>query len=253
MHFAFPRSGNEFWVKLAVRRRVKQQLVLIPGLLCDALLWQPQVARLADIAECWVADHTRSDAIGKVATDVLDQAPFSEFALAGLSMGGYVAFEILRQAPQRVRKLALLDTSARADTPEQSQSRRGFISLAERGRFLGVTDALLPMLVHPSRLGDRELVATIKEMAKNTGREAFIREERAIMGRSDSQPILGGITCPTLVLCGRQDALTPRERHEEMAQAIPGSTLEIIENCGHLSTLERPAEVSAALRRWASA
>jgi pimeloyl-ACP methyl ester carboxylesterase len=165
-------------------------------------------------------------------------------------MGGYAALEILRQAPDRVRKLALLDTSARADTAEQSQKRLDFISLAERGRFLGVTDALLPTFVHPSRLNDRELVATVKKMAKNTGREAFIREERAIVSRADSLPVLGVITCPVLVLCGRQDALTPLERHEEMARAIPGSKLEIIENCGHLSTLERPAEVSDALRRW---
>jgi len=230
----------------------RQPLVLIPGLLCDALMWQPQVAALADIAECWIADHTRSDTMGKVATDVLDQAPFPEFALAGLSMGGYVALEILRRARRRVRRLALLDTSARADTPEQSQSRRGFISLAERGRFRGVTNALLPMLVHPSRVGDPQLVTTIKTMAKNTGQEAFIREERAIMSRTDGLPILGGIACPTLVLCGRQDALTPLERHEEMARTIPGSKLEIIEDCGHLSTLERPAEVNAALRRWLS-
>jgi len=228
----------------------KQQLVLIPGLLCDARLWQAQAKALADIAECWVADHTRSDTMAAVADDVLRDSPFREFALAGLSMGGYAALEILRQAPDRVRKLALLDTSARADTAEQSQKRLDFISLAERGRFLGVTDALLPTFVHPSRLNDRELVTTVKRMAKNTGREAFIREERAIVSRADSLPVLGVITCPVLVLCGRQDALTPLERHEEMARAIPGSKLEIIENCGHLSTLERPAEVSEALRRW---
>jgi pimeloyl-ACP methyl ester carboxylesterase len=228
----------------------KQQLVLIPGLLCDALLWQAQTKALADIAECWIADHTRSDTMAAIADDVLRDSPFREFALAGLSMGGYAALEILRQAPDRVRKLALLDTSARADTAEQSQKRLDFISLAERGRFLGVTDALLPTFVHPSRLNDRELVATVKKMAKNTGREAFIREERAIVSRADSLPVLGVITCPVLVLCGRQDALTPLERHEEMARAIPGSKLEIIENCGHLSTLERPAEVSDALRRW---
>jgi len=232
--------------------RARQQLVLIPGLLCDALVWQAQVAALSDIAECWIADHTRSHTMREIAAQVLRHAPFREFALAGFSMGGYVAFEILRQARHRVRRLALLDTSARTDTPEQSQRRLGFISLAERGRFLGVTDALLPMLVHPSRLGDPELVATIKKMAKETGVEGFIREERAIMSRTDSLSILSSITCPTLVLCGRQDALAPLERHEEMARAIPGSRLEIIEACGHLSTLERPAEVSAALRRWLS-
>lgn len=227
-----------------------RQLVLIPGLLCDALMWQPQATALANIAECWVADHSRSETMAEIAAEVLRDAPFEKFALAGLSMGGYVALEILRQAPHRVLKLALLDTSARADTPEQSQRRLSFISLAERGRFLGVTEALLPVFVHPSRLGDPQLVATVKKMAEGTGREAFIREERAIMSRADGRPHLGEIRCPTLVLCGRQDAITPVERHEEMARAIVGSKLEIIEDCGHLSTLERPGEVSAALKDW---
>jgi pimeloyl-ACP methyl ester carboxylesterase len=233
-----------------VNTPAKQGLVCVPGLLCDELLWQPQTAALADLAECWNADHMRADTMAGVAAGVLREAPFEKFALAGLSMGGYVALEIVRQAKHRVIKLALLDTSARADTPEQSRKRKAFISLAERGRFLGVTDALLPMLVHPGRLADRELVATIKKMAKNTGKEAFVREERAIMSRADSLPWLRTIACPTLVLCGRQDALTPLERHEEMARAIAGSKLEIIEDCGHLSTLERPGEVNAALRRW---
>jgi pimeloyl-ACP methyl ester carboxylesterase len=181
---------------------------------------------------------------------VLREAPFEKFALAGLSMGGYVALEMMRQAAHRVLKLALLDTSARADTPEQTRKRRDFISLAERGRFLGITHALLPLLVHRSHLANQELVSTIKEMAKNTGKDAFIRQERAIISRTDSLPLLERIACPTLVLCGRQDALTPLERHEEMAERIPGSRLEIVEDCGHLSAMERPAETSAALRRW---
>jgi pimeloyl-ACP methyl ester carboxylesterase len=231
----------------------RQSLVLVPGLLCDASLWRAQAAALADLAECWIADHTRSDTMAGVATDVLRDAPFQKFALAGLSMGGYVALEMLRQARHRVLRLALLDTSARPDLPEQLHKRRDFISLAERGRFLGVTDALLPMLVHPSRLADSELVASVKQMAKNIGKEAFIRQERAIMSRADSRPHLASIRCPALVLCGRQDALTPPDRHEELAAGIPGAKLEIIEDCGHLSTLERPAEVSAALRRWLAA
>jgi len=231
----------------------RQCLVLVPGLLCDASLWRAQAAALADLAQCWIADHTRSETMAGVATDVLRDAPFQKFALAGLSMGGYVALEMLRQARHRVLKLALLDTSARPDTPEQLQKRRDFISLAERGRFLGVTDALLPMLVHPTRLADSELVASVKQMAKNIGKEAFIRQERAIMSRADSRPHLAGIRCPALVLCGRQDALTPPDRHEELAAGISGAKLEIIEDCGHLSTLERPAEVGAALRGWLAA
>ena len=231
----------------------RHALVLVPGLLCNERLWRPQIAALADIADCWIADHVGSDTMGGVAADLIRAAPFETFALAGLSMGGYVALEVVRQAKDRVVRLALLDTSALADTAQQSQKRRDFISLAERGRFLGVTKALLPSLVHASRLVDAELVEVIKQMARDTGKEAFIRQERAIMSRVDSLPLLRGIECPTLVLCGRQDALTPLERHEEMARAIPGAVLEVIETCGHLSTLEKPLEVSAALRRWLGA
>src|SRR5262249_15111648 len=146
--------------------------------------------------KCWVADHTRSDTMAGVAADVLSDAPFERFALAGLSMGGYVALEMIRQAAHRVDRLALLDTSARADTPEPLEKRRGLIALARRGRFIGVTQALLPLFIHSSRLGDEKLVATVKEMARNIGRDAFIRQEQAIMTRADSLPLLPAIRCP---------------------------------------------------------
>ena len=231
----------------------KIPLVLIPGLLCDAQLWQPQVDNLADIADIWIADHTRSDTMAGVARDVLAGAPFASFALAGLSMGGYIALEIMRQASHRVAKLALLDTAAGPELPEQTQKRLGFIALAERGKFLSVTDALLPLLVHPSRLGEPALTGVIKSMAKNIGKEAFVRQQHAIMSRDSSLPLLASIGCPTLALCGRQDALTPLARHEEIAAGVRNAQLEIIEDCGHLSTLEKPAEVNAALRRWLNA
>ena len=231
----------------------KPGLVLIPGLLCDALLWKAQIEALDGQIKCWVADHTRSDTMAGVAADVLRDAPFERFALAGLSMGGYVAFEILRQAAHRVDRLALLDTSARADTQEQREKREGLIALAERGRFIGVAQALLPLFLHSERLADEKLVTTVKEMARNTGKEAFIRQERAIMSRADSLPLLPSLGCATLVLCGAQDALTPPEWHQEMAKAIPGARLCVVKDCGHLSTLERPAEVSEALRRWLQA
>jgi len=234
-------------------RTVKPGLVLIPGLLCDALLWRSQVEALEPDFQCWVADHTRSDTIAGVASDVLLDAPFERFALAGLSMGGYVAFEIVRRAAYRVQRLALLDTSARADTSEQRGKREAFIAFAKRGRFAGVTQLLLPLYVHGDRLGDPELVNTLKEMARNIGRDAFIRQEQAIMSRPDSLPLLAAIACPTLVLCGRQDALTPLERHEEIARGISGATLKVLERCGHLSPLERPAEVTEALRAWLAA
>jgi len=225
-------------------------LVLIPGLLCDAQLWQPQVKDLADVADIWICDHTRSNTMAGVAADVLTDAPFATFALAGLSMGGYICLEIMRQAPQRVTRLALLDTAANAEQPEQSRRRIAFIELAQRGRFHDVTDKLLPLLVHPARLEESPLTETIKSMARNIGKDAFIRQENAIMSRTDKLPQLAAIACPTLVLCGRQDMLTPLARHEEIAAGIQGARLEVIDDCGHLSTLERPAAVNAALRRW---
>lgn len=235
-----------------MRRAAGSGLVLVPGLLCDALLWKAQVEALSGKIKCWVADHTRSDTMHGVAADVLRDAPFERFALAGLSMGGYVALEVMRQAAPRVDRLALLDTSARADTSEQLRKREGLIALAERGRFVGVTHALLPLYIHRNRLGDQKLVDTVKEMSRNIGHDAFIRQERAIMSRTDSLPLLPTIACPTLVLCGRQDAVAPLGRHEEMAGGIPGATMRVIEECGHLSTLEKPAEVSDALKGWLS-
>jgi pimeloyl-ACP methyl ester carboxylesterase len=228
-------------------------LVLIPGLLCDAQLWRPQAEGLADVADVWIADHTRSDIMAGVARDVLADAPYPRFALAGLSMGGYIALEIMRQAPQRVSKLALLDTAAGAEQPEQTRRRMDLIGLAERGDFPGVTAALLPLLISGARLGERSLTDTIKSMAANIGKDAFIRQQKAIMSRSESLSLLAAIACPTLVLCGRQDALTPPARHEEIAAGIRGARLEVIEDCGHLSTLEKPDQVNAALRRWLAA
>src|SRR5258708_5796472 len=157
---------------------IKQGLVLVPGLLCDGLMWRPQLAALAAVADFLGAHHNPPQTMAGGAADLVPGAPLRKFALAGLSMGGYVALEMMRQAAHRVLKLALLDTSARADTPEQSQKRRDFISLAERGRFLGITHALLPLLVHRSHLANQELVSTISEMAKYNGKDAFIRPER---------------------------------------------------------------------------
>jgi pimeloyl-ACP methyl ester carboxylesterase len=228
----------------------KTPLVLVPGLLCDALLWRPQIEGLADVADCWVADHTRHETMADIAHAILADAPFRHFALAGLSMGGYIAFEIMRRAPERVRKLALLDTVASPDTPEKTEGRRNLMALAERGKFVGVSNSLIPLFIHPSRVADAGLTALIRTMARNIGRRGFLRQERAIIGRVDSRPFLEAIACPTLVLCGREDVVTPLAAHEEMARAIPGTVLEVIEDCGHLSTLERPTEVNAALARW---
>lgn len=227
----------------------KTPLVLLPGLLCDAALWHGQVAGLADVADSWVADLTRDDSFVTMARRVLQAAP-AKFALAGLSMGGYCAFEVMRQAPERVLRLALLDTGARADTPEQTSRRRGLIELAEKGEFKGVTPRLLPLLVHPDRLKEKDLVGEVMAMAERIGKDAFLRQQRAIMGRVDSRPSLANIKCPTLVLCGRHDLLTPPALAEEIAAGIPGARLDLIDHCGHLSTMERPEAVTAELRQW---
>ena len=226
-------------------------LVLVPGLLCDKRLWQPQAERLADLPDPIIANVIGDGSVSEMARSVLDAAPSAgRFALAGLSMGGYVALEVMRVAPERVARLALLDTSARADTPEQTSERRELIELAEKGRFEEVPRRLLPRMLHPDRLDDERLTSTVFGMADAVGPEAFVRQEEAITGRPDSRETLLGIACPTLVLCGREDALTPLPLHEEMASLIPGSRLRVVEKCGHLSTLERPEAVTAALREW---
>jgi pimeloyl-ACP methyl ester carboxylesterase len=224
-------------------------LILLPGLLDDAALWQPQVDGLGEVARSIVADLTLDGSLAAMAGRALASAP-PKFALAGLSMGGYVAQEIMRQAPERVLRLALLDTSARSDTPEQTARRRGLIELSEKGEFKGVTPRLLPMLLHPARLEDRPLTELVMAMAERVGKAAFLRQQKAIMGRPDGREDLRRIACPTLILCGRQDALTPLALHEEIAGLVPGATLTVIEDCGHLSTLEKPISVTAALRRW---
>jgi len=227
----------------------KTSLILLPGLLCDAALWRHQRQGLADIADIAVADLAEDDSMAGMADRALAAAP-ARFALAGLSMGGYVAQEIMRRAPDRVERLALLDTSARADNEEQTSRRRGLIELASKGTFKGVTPRLLPYLIHPDRMDDAPLVDTVMGMAARIGRDAFLRQQRAIMGRIDGREDLRRVACPTLILCGAEDALTPPKVHREMAERIPHARLVIVENCGHLSTLERPEEVTAAMREW---
>ena len=225
-------------------------LILVPGLLCTDALWRAQVEGLADVARGMVtAEHARHTDIGAMAAAILAAAP-PRFALAGLSFGGYIAFEIMRRAPHRVDRLALLDTTAREDAEERRKLRRDLIKQAQVGRFLGVTDKLLPNFIHPDRLGDQELVDTVKQMALSVGRDGFIRQQTAIIGRPDSRRDLADIDCPVLILVGRQDVLTPLEVHEEMQAAIPGAELCIIEDSGHLPTMERPDAVNQAMRQW---
>ncbi|MDH3703569.1 MAG: alpha/beta hydrolase [Alphaproteobacteria bacterium] len=224
-------------------------LLLVPGLLCDAALWRHQAEHLGDIADISVGETTRDETMPAMARRVLERAP-SAFALAGLSMGGYVCLEIMRQAPERVRRLALLDTAAIADDAARRKQRQDLTTLAETGKFKGVTPRLLPLLIHPERLDDAALTGEVMAMAGRVGKAAFLMQQRAILSRTDSRPGLGAIDVPTLVLCGRQDALTPVARHVEMASAIPGARLGVIEDCGHLSTMERPEAATALMRDW---
>jgi pimeloyl-ACP methyl ester carboxylesterase len=225
------------------------ELLLVPGLLCTTALWAPQTAALADVATLSVADHTRHDTMQGIAAAILAAAP-KTFALAGLSMGGYIAYEILRQAPQRVTRLALLDTGYRADLPERREQRRALMALAEREGPRKAQETLLSVLIHPSRMADKGLVETVLQMGADTGTDTFKRQQMALMTRPDSAPLLAGIRCPTLVIVGEQDALTPPQLSREIAAGIAGARLEIIPECGHLSTLERPERVNRALREW---
>lgn len=227
----------------------KPCLLLLPGLLNDARLWEHQVEHLSAVVSPVVADLTGAESIALLASEALAQAPAERFYLAALSMGGYVALEIMRQAPDRVRGLALLDTMARPDTQESTEARHRLMAIAEED-FGRVNEMLMPRLVHPDRLDDPGLKTVIDAMARDLGKEVFLRQQRAIIDRIDSRPYLSRIQCPTLVLCGREDIIAPVEIHEEMAEAIPNASLVVIEHCGHLSPLERPEQITRAMRSW---
>jgi pimeloyl-ACP methyl ester carboxylesterase len=212
-------------------------------------LWSHQLRDLADQALITVADLTRADSITAMAESLLTAAP-ERFALAGHSMGGYVAFEVMRRAPQRVTRLALVNSSARADTPEQTRRRRGLITQASMGVFRGITPRLLPNFVHPDRLADQALAQTVMAMTQRVGRDVFIRQQEAIIARRDSRPGLGSIACQTLVVAGAQDQQTPPALAQEMSALIPNARLAILERTGHLAPLEQPEALTALLRGW---
>jgi len=226
-------------------------ILLVPGLTCSARLYAAQIPALWRFGPVAVAAHTHDDTMEAIARRILADAP-PRFALAGLSMGGYIALEIMRQAPERVDRLALLDTNARDDSPEAQEKRRANIALADGGRFDEAIELVWPMLVHPDRHNDALLKQIHVAMCHDVGAEAYVRQQRAILGRMDSRPLLAAIRCPTLVLVGEQDELTPPFLSEEMAAGIPGAKLVTVPHCGHLSTLEQPDAVNAALVEWMS-
>jgi pimeloyl-ACP methyl ester carboxylesterase len=223
--------------------------VLVPGLTCSARLYAAQIPALWRFGPVVIADHTRDITMTGIARRILASAP-PRFALAGLSMGGYIALEIMRQAPERVARLALLDTGARADMPEMTERRHGLMALAKGGRYAEIPDRAFPLYVHRDRRGDETLKRIVLAMAEETGLEGYLRQQQAIMSRPDSRPGLAAIGCPTLVLVGEGDEATPPELAREIAAGIAGSRLVIIPDSGHLSTLEQPEAVTAALVEW---
>jgi pimeloyl-ACP methyl ester carboxylesterase len=224
-------------------------LILVPGLLCSARLYASQVAALWPHGQVAIADHRRDADMAAIAARILADAP-PRFALAGLSMGGYIAFAMMRQAPERIARLALLDTSARPDTPEQQAGRDKFIAMAEAGQLNDIVQTLTPRFLHPDHADNETFKGVIRAMAQETGAEAFVRQTKAIKSREDSRPLLAKINCPTLVLVGDADVLTPPDLAQEIAAGIAGSKLVVVPNCGHLSTIEKPDAVDKALTEW---
>lgn len=224
-------------------------LVLIPGLGCTDALFTAQIAALLADRKVTIGDHMRHDTMADIAAHILAAAP-AKFALAGLSMGGYISLEIMRQAPERVERLALLDTSARADTAEKIELRQDALRLAAAGKYAAVCHATLDLSIAKSRHGDTALKADIAKMSVDTGADVWAQQIHAIIGRKNSVPLLGEISCPTLVVVGDEDELTPPDLAAEMADGIASARLEVIADCGHMSSMERPEIVTDLFRNW---
>lgn len=226
-----------------------EPLVLLPGMMCDARLFGPQIDALSSDTAVMVAPITQAECVEDIAAQLLEQLP-AKFALGGLSMGGIVAMEVLRRAPDRVTRLALMDTNPLAETPQVAASREPQIVAARSGRMLDVMrEEMKPNYLAP---GPRraDVLDLVMEMARTLGPEIFVRQSRALQRRPDQQSTLRKCKIPTLVLCGVHDALCPVRRHEFMAELIPHATLRVLDGAGHLPTLEQPEAVTDALRRW---
>ncbi len=224
-------------------------ILLVPGLVSSPRIYTPVIPALWRFGPVAVANHIRDDSMGAIARRILAEAP-PRFALAGHSMGGYIAFEIVRQAPERVAKLALINTQARSDTPGATARRRSMIVRARSGEYHAILDELFPGFVHPSRRDDAGLHQLVHDMGDDIGVDAFIRQQTAIMGRMDSRPTLAAIRCPTLVLTGDEDNTIPNSLSSEMAEGIPGAKLTILSDCGHMPQPERPQATAEALTEW---
>ena len=214
-------------------------LLILPGLLEDADAFEHQVTSLREHGAVVAADLTRHDSMAALASAAFEQAPEGPLAVLGHSMGGYVLLEMLRRDPARVGCAIFVNTNARPDSAESTANRRRLMELAERD-FPAVVRSLLPKLVTEAHLADDAITGTLTGMALATGKEAFARQEAAIIGRADSRPGLGAIRCRTLVIAGEQDALMPVEVVREVAQGIPGARFEVVADCGHMTSLEQP-------------
>ena len=226
------------------------QLVFLPGLAADAAMWQQQLEAMPAQLRAVVSDaHSRHASLSAMAASLL-QEQAGELILCGASMGGMLAMEVVRQAPQRIRGLALLGTSARPETEAMRALREAAITLFEQGRVDEVLQANLPLAFHASRLDDKTLQQSYLDFVLRAGAQQLIRQNRAVMARADARLHLAAVACPTLVMCGDADQLTPPECSREIAQLIKGAEFVLLRECGHMLTMERPAEVNAALLRW---
>lgn len=230
--------------------RPMHDLILLPGLASDVTIWRDQLPALATRHRVHVGDvHFRFDTLPQMAAALLAEHP-GRPVLVGTSMGGMLAMEAARQAPQRVRAMALLGTTARPDTPELIRLRSEAIVLFEQGRMDEVLRANVPFAFHAGGEGRSELIATYLAFVRRAGAAALVRQNRAVMAREDLRPHLPALRCPTLVVCGQSDLLTPPDCSTEIAAAVPGARLELLPECGHLLTLEQPARVNALLLEW---
>ena len=227
----------------------KPTLILLPGQLCDEALWDSQVRALFDVVRVIVADLTLDDSVGAMAERVLAGAP-AGFAVCGLSLGGYVAFEIVRRAPGRVTHLCLMNSSARADEAHQAELRQRRVTAARIGTFKGVTPHFLPSIVSPANAANPAIADIVLAMTERVGRVAFERQQMAAITRPDCRDLLPSIAVPTLVIGGLQDRVTPPALQEEIAAGIPGAQLMLLENCGHLAPLEQAEIVTGAMWDW---
>lgn len=224
-------------------------ILLVPGLTCTAEIWSNQIVPLWSRGPVTVAHHTEGESIAEIARAILHAAP-PRFALGGISMGGYIAFEIWRQAPERVMGLAFVDTSSRADAPETTERRRVAMALARDGKYGQVVANAFPFAVHPNHQDDAVLKGLHTRMAMSVGVEVYLRQQEAIIGRADSRTNLGQIGAPTAVIVGERDLLTPPELAREIADGIPNARLTTIAEAGHMAVAERPEAVNAALLAW---